>query len=320
MQDQVTILVIVDQPFSRSPALLRAMSLAWKTNATLLLYSFEYDRGLAHASEHGLDLDAYIRGRNTKLEAFADSLRAEGFRVEARVAWGHPVAAQIISSVLAARPDFVIKDVHAESAIRRILFTPLDWQLLRECPAPLMLVRQHTGNMPKRIMAAVDPLDEHDRPRGLNDVIMKAAAMLAMQCNADVDVVHVFDYVPVLADPEGAAGWVLDTSIYDELRTLHKDALKKLGDRYGVPAQKLHLLDGGAASTLAQFTRDHDIDLLVMGTTFRTRLERLTIGSTAENLLGNLDCDVLALKPAGFRERLMIMLEESNESEAAELP
>ncbi|MGH7192523.1 MAG: universal stress protein, partial [Candidatus Saccharimonadales bacterium] len=210
MLDQVSILVALDAWYRRSPALLRAMSLARKTDATLLLHSFEYQRSVANAVDHGFDLDAYIKGRGQKLEEFADALRAEGFRVQTRVVWGHPIASQIVASVLATQPDFVIKDVHAEPAIRRILFTPLDWQLLRECPAPLMLVRQHTGNTPRHILAAVDPLDEHDRPRGLNDVIMKAAAMLAMQCDAQVDVVHAFDYVPVLADPEGAAGWVLD--------------------------------------------------------------------------------------------------------------
>ncbi|HEX6549048.1 MAG TPA: universal stress protein, partial [Gammaproteobacteria bacterium] len=191
-----------------------------------------------------------------------------------------------------------------------------DWQLLRECPAPLMLVRQHTGNTPRHIMAAVDPVAEHERPRGLNDVIMKAASILGMQCDAQVDVVHAFDYVPVLADPEGAAGWVLDTTIYDELRKLHQSALKTLGDRYGVPEKQMHLLDGNAVTVLSEFARNHDIDLLVMGTMFRTRLERLAIGSTAESLLDNLDCDVLAIKPSGFRERLMTLLDRTNEEAA----
>lgn len=316
MADQVSILVVLDAWYRRSPAVLRAMSLAWKSSATLLLYSFEYERSLAHAVQHRFDLDAYLKGREQKLAEFADTLRAEGFKVQTRVVWGYPIASRIIESVLAAQPDFVIKDVRAEPVIRRVLFTPLDWQLLRECPAPLMLVRQHTGNTPRHIMAAVDPIDEHDRPRGLNDVIMKAAAVLAMQCDAKVDVVHAFDYVPVLADPEGAAGWVLDTAVYDELRKLHRDALKKLSDRYGVPEQQRHLLDGNAVTVLAEFARSHDVDLLVMGTTFRTRLERMAIGSTAESLLDNLDCDVLAIKPSGFRERLMTLLDRSNEEAA----
>jgi universal stress protein E len=317
MHDQVTILVIFGAAYRRSPALLRAMALAMKTDATLLLYSYEYQRGLAHAVRHGFDLDAYLKGRGQKLEEFAAPVRAEGFTVETRVVWGHPAASHIISSVLAAQPDFVIKDVHAEQALRRILFTPLDWQLLRECPAPLMLVREGTGNTPHHILAAVDPLDEHDRPHELNERIMNFTAALAMQCDAKVDVVHAFEYVPVLADPEGAGGGMLDTTIYDELRALHRDALKKLGDRFGVSEKQLHLLDGNPVVTLADYARKHHVDLLVMGTTYRTRFERLLMGSTAEGLLDNVDCDVLALKPAGFRERLMVELEDQAETVAS---
>lgn len=316
MSEKISMMVILNHEYSRTPAVLRAMSLAWKMNAQLHLYSFEYERSLAHAVREGFDLDAYLKGRCQKLDDFADALRAEGFDIETRVVWGHPLAERILSSVLALQPDYVVKDVHEETTIHRILYTPLDWQLLRECPAPLMLVREHTGNTPRRILAAVDPLDEHNRPMGLNDIIVKTSAALAMQCDAQVDVVHAFDYVPVLADAEGAAGWVVDSDIYDELRKLHKDALQDLGKKYGVPESQLHLLDGRPSAVLAEFARHHKIDLVVMGTIYRSRFERLAMGSTAESLLDRLDCDVLALKPEGFREQLTLLI-ESAANEAA---
>ena len=316
MSEKLTMMVIMNPEYSRTPAVLRAMSLAWKANAQLLLYSFEYERSLAHAVREGFDLEAYIKGRGQKLEEFADALRAEGFDVETRVVWGHPLAERMLSSVLAVEPDYVIKDVHEETTIHRILYTPLDWQLLRECPVPLMLVREHTGNTPHRILAAVDPLDEHNRPMGLNDIIVKFSAMLAMQCDAQVDVVHAFDYVPILADAEGAAGWAMDTRIYDELRDLHKDALQKLAGKYGVPESQLHLLDGRPTTVLAEFADQHQIDLVVMGTIYRSRFERLAMGSTAEDLLDKLNCDVLALKPEGFREQLTLLIESAADEAA----
>ena len=316
MSEKLTMMVIMNPEYTRTPAVLRAMSLAWKLNAQLLLYSFEYDRSLAHAVRHGFDLDAYLKGRGQKLEEFADALRAEGFDAKTQVVWAHPLAEHILSSVLAVQPDYVIKDVHEETAIKRILFTPLDWQLLRECPAPLMLVREHTGNTPHHIMAAVDPLDEHNRPMGLNDVILKVSSMLAMQCDAQVDVVHAFDYVPILADAESAAGWVMDNDIYDELRNIHKDALLELGEKYGVEETQMHLLDGRPSAVLAEFAGRHKVDLVVMGTIYRSRFERLAMGSTAEGLLENLDCDVLALKPEGFREQLTLLIENAEDQAA----
>jgi universal stress protein E len=38
-----------------------------------------------------------------------------------------------------------------------------------------------------------------------------------------------------------------------------------------------------------------------MGAVSRSRLERLLIGNTAEHVLDELDCDVLIVKPPGFK-------------------
>jgi hypothetical protein len=41
-----------------------------------------------------------------------------------------------------------------------------------------------------------------------------------------------------------------------------------------------------------------------MGTVYRSGIDRLVLGSTAERTLYKLNCDVLALKPAGFFSNL----------------
>jgi nucleotide-binding universal stress UspA family protein len=47
-------------------------------------------------------------------------------------------------------------------------------------------------------------------------------------------------------------------------------------------------------------TREHEIDLVVMGTVARSGLSGILIGNTAEKVLGKVRCAVLAIKPAGF--------------------
>jgi len=51
-----------------------------------------------------------------------------------------------------------------------------------------------------------------------------------------------------------------------------------------------------------------------MGTVQRDFLQRLALGSVAERLLPRLDCDVLALKPESFAERLQAELERAEPS------
>lgn len=304
-------MVIVDGNLVLTPGLVRAAALARKSGDRLLLALFEFDRALARAAARGFDLDAYQRGRREKLEALAEQLRRDGLEVETRLFWDDPVMARMLLSVLAEQPGMVIKDVHGEALLKRVLFTPADLDLLRQCPAPLMLVRGGTHGLPKRILAAVDPLDASDRPRELNARVLNAANRLAMQCDAELDVVHAFEYIPPFAVPGLLTGSLPNMGLIENFRALHLDALQALGKEFGIPPERLHMLDGIPGRAIAEFAAANRIDVVVMGSVQRGFLERLSIGSVAEDLLQRLDCDVLALKPDGFAERLQTELEYS---------
>ncbi len=319
MSDKSCIMVILDKGLEQSPALSRATALARESGARLLLALFEYDRALARAAARKLDLDAYLQGRRRKLEEFAASLGKDGLQVDARYYWGRPLLVRMLLAVLAERPQMVFKDVHAEPALRRLLFTSLDLDLLRQCPEPLMLVRPSPNMLPKRILAAVDPLDEHGRPHELNARILSMAVQLAKQCDAQLDVVHVFEYLPFPADPEVLSGWMPDVALIQKLRDLHTEALQKLGKHYGIPPEQVQMLDGEPGRVIAEFAAAKHSDMVIMGTVQRSGFERLAMGSVAERLLELLSCDVLALKPDGFRARLQKELQrvESDREDVA---
>lgn len=306
-------MVIVDKTLSLTPAVVRAAALARKSGDTLLLALFEFDRAMAHAASRGFDLEAYKRGRRERLESMADRLRRDGLTVDTRLYWDQPVLACMLLAILTGQPQTVIKDVHRESALKRILFTPGDLDLLRQCPAPLMLVRSGTHGLPKRILAAVDPLDKQDRPQELDAQVLNAASRLAMQCDAELDVVHAFEYIPPLAVPGMLTGALPNMGLVEQFRAMHLTALQDLGRAFGVPSERLHMLDGAPGPAIAGFTAERGIDVVVMGSIRRNFLQRISIGSVAEDLLQRLDCDVLVLKPEGFAKRLRTELEQSDQ-------
>src|SRR5690606_12778707 len=105
--------------------------------------------------------------------------------------WHKRAHVAITRQVLELSPDLVIRDIQPSSALQRAVFTPADWHLLRLCPAPLMLVDEDASTCPQRILAAVDMLDANDKPRELNDEIVRAALVMAATCDATVHLVHV---------------------------------------------------------------------------------------------------------------------------------
>jgi nucleotide-binding universal stress UspA family protein len=62
----------------------------------------------------------------------------------------------------------------------------------------------------------------------------------------------------------------------------------------------VHLVEGSADRVVLDLVRDQGIDLLVMGSLGRTGIAGLFIGNTAEEVLNQVDCSVLTVKPEGF--------------------
>ena len=52
--------------------------------------------------------------------------------------------------------------------------------------------------------------------------------------------------------------------------------------------------------SLPKLAQQLDAEMVVIGTIGRTGLSAAIIGNTAEHVIDRLDCDVLAVKPAGF--------------------
>lgn len=64
---------------------------------------------------------------------------------------------------------------------------------------------------------------------------------------------------------------------------------------------RTHLVNGKASQEIPQLVDLYDIDLIVMGTVGRIGIPGLIIGNTAESILEQTKCSVLAIKPEEFK-------------------
>ena len=87
----------------------------------------------------------------------------------------------------------------------------------------------------------------------------------------------------------------------ENLHTLMRETADRLGPeatRYLKP--NAHLVNGWARKEIPALIRELRADLVVMGTVARTGISGLLMGNTAEMILTQIDCSVLAAKPRGF--------------------
>jgi universal stress protein E len=297
------ILLVVDPSMRRTPAFDRALGLAKATGAELCLCLFDYMSavsvvGVVSAQVKSLAQRAFISEREDWLRDLALELQEDKVKVRTAVVWGSPIHERIVDKVLELNPDLVIKDVHLESALKRVVFTPLDWHLLRLCPAPLLLVTHVGRDFSGRIVAAVDPMRTMQSAQELDDRVVQAAIRLATQGNGELHLAHAFGGLP---QPAAAGTAALEVSAaYDQLRLLHRQRFQEFARRHAIPAERAHMIDGLAHRAIADLASELHAKVVVLGTIHRTGLQRILIGSTAERILNLLSCDVLAVKPDGF--------------------
>ncbi|MEE4264405.1 MAG: universal stress protein [Desulfobacteraceae bacterium] len=65
-------------------------------------------------------------------------------------------------------------------------------------------------------------------------------------------------------------------------------------------SHRLHFLKGDPAARITDLAAKERIDLIVVGTVCRTGVAVFFIGNTAENVLQQVECSVLTVKPEGF--------------------
>lgn len=292
------LLLIADQTLHQSPAMLRAVALARASGAELAVRAFVEPAPVVHVWEDKID-DARYQGYLRRYRRWAadevERLNEMGLDATVEVVFTtHPLL-DILRTVEDFKPDLLIKDVTFEPLLKRVLITPLDCHLLRECSVPVHLVNQARYGLPHRVVAAVDPFDPSTQINGLNDTIIQTANALALQCDAPLHLLYAYDLSPAFNGdaPLASGGW--DVDLIEELRQSLHQAFVALADRYGVPPERRHFVMGLPVPVISEFVEHYLADVVVMGTEHRVGIDRL-IGSNTERALYSVPGSILAVR------------------------
>ncbi|MGF6092665.1 universal stress protein [Pseudomonas sp. 18173] len=295
------LLLIAPSAMSRTPAFDRAAALALAMHLPLHIVAFDYSEALAVAGMFApeqlrLARDGYLQTHRQWLADQTALMSKHGVEVSSEVVWVQDPYAEILHFIHEMPLTLIIKDAQEESVLKRVFFTPLDWQLLRDCPVPVHLVTTPLNPRPRNVLAIIDVLRDEDQDRVFNDQIIDAAAKLAAVCDARLELLHVYDWTAVYVQDMGFGALPLATGIYERLGAAQHEAFAAIAERHGVPPECRHFIEGAPVSSICAFTADHGTDVIVMGSVQHKGLSKL-LGTTAEQLLHRAPCSVLSIKP-----------------------
>lgn len=312
------ILFVADSELKDGAAFERAVSLAENNQASLTVVDVAErvtagigmpDGGPISAALQAATVSAHTQAQ----EALVDSYRKR-IEIQTKVLLGVPFL-EIIREVLRNEHDLVIKVPETREWLDR-LFGSDDMHLLRKCPCPVWLIKPGMPKVYRRILAAVDAGDEYppeelESRRALNRQILEMASSLALSDFAELHIVHAWHAIAESA-MRGALMHTQEDDIIayvEQVRRQHttgldglmREVTSNLGqDVLEYLKPQSHLVKGWPHKEIPALAKRIEADLVVMGTVARTGVPGFIMGNTAETILNQIDCSVLAIKPPGF--------------------
>jgi universal stress protein A len=137
----------------------------------------------------------------------------------------------------------------------------------------------------RRILLVVD-LNEDSLPIG------RRAQAIAAAFQAEIELLHVVEYVPV--EPMGET-LMPSVQIEDELLERARQRVAALGAELGVPASACRVETGNVKTEIVRIARQRNTDLIVLGSRERHGLSIL-VNFTEDTVLHAAPCDVLAVR------------------------
>lgn len=284
------IFVVADLPDSKQVAIKRACELA-KTKSTSLHIVYFCYQSLRHIEDDGQNIkQAVIDAVTRDAEKNLATLVPDDVEYSFEVVWEKRIDHWVHDYVKKHNPLMVVKTANRSETF---LYTSTDWQLLRECPAPIFIVSDNKWRKSPNVLAAIDLETKHKSKQTLNHQILKAAKNFAQANEAELFVCYTVQSSQFLRD--------LGLQYKDELEIKAEKALKaeiaNLAAQYDIPVANFFIKAGEPEKVITSIAAKKKVGLVVIGTVGRKGLKAKVLGNTAEKILTWLKSDVLALKP-----------------------
>jgi len=171
-----------------------------------------------------------------------------------------------------------------------------DWELVRLCPKPLLLLKSLAPWQGGSVLAAIDPGHAFDKPADLDRRILQHAARLSALLGEALHVVHAVAPPPQAIVPEIAPFPQVVVEMRDAAEARARSDVHALLEGLG-PVAGSHLTTDVPSEAIPRVATTCGANLVVMGAVSRSALKRWLLGDTALKVLDQLRADVLIVKP-----------------------
>lgn len=277
----------------------RAMWLAEQLSAELTFFSAidvsVHTQELLHSAYEQASQNVEQQAAGV-LQELVSRAKADNIEAKYNLAFGLPWE-ETIRQVLREKHDLVIVGTRDQSRAGRLLFGSTGMKLLRNCPCPVWVTRPEKIPEEFKILVASDFSD-------VSQLALEIAINGSQLTDAKVTLLHALDthlgqrMLLTGLRPEELQDF--RNSLREQAEHNLHEQLSQTDYRTLTHGVRVDIVEGPADVVILDAIEEQQIDLLVMGTIARSGISGMLIGNTAEQLLNQVPCSVLAVKPTDF--------------------
>jgi len=282
MRQIESILIVLAREGDPSQVLKKGLMLARRFNAHVELFLCEAE--CAYALEHQYDPLGTDKARSSSLaisrawvERLWSSLEVNDVSVSMEVVCETPLCEAVRRKVARSKPDLVLRGMGTGS---HPTCSVSDSDLVRTCPAPLLLTRGMPWQSRSTVAAALD-VSGADSPELIRTILL-AADYMSEACGASLEVLYANRF---------------ETAPPDALKSA-RDLLIERAAAVSVHPRAAHVLVGDPATAIPKFVAQRSYDILVLGALTHRDAMTALVGTLTGRLIETLECDLLLVRPS----------------------
>jgi len=229
------------------------------------------------AAGYAPELEARLKDAHVLVEEVANTLGAAGFKVATEVQEGD-IREMIIDSAKQWHADLIVVGSHGLKGLVRRLLGSVAESVARYAPCTVEIVRT-PATRPKVVLAVDDSK--------FSEAAIQAAIRQARPGLAELCILHVVDLqLPI---PTSYAGGFRQVSLKQGRDLVGR--VERLLGRAGFKTQTV-VEEGDPRSTIVDYAKKWDANLIIVGSHGRKGLDRFLLGSVAEFVARHAHCSV----------------------------
>jgi nucleotide-binding universal stress UspA family protein len=186
--------------------------------------------------------------------------------------------------------DFVAMGTRGRSNIERHLLGSVTERMVRTSPVPVLTVRTE-NDLATPVEQEYTDILLPTRGGDGSELAVDHAVSIAARFDATLHVIYVVDVRSQAAKHDT---YELG-ELVDELRTAVTDAVTDRADEAGIDT-RVAIQQGTPHSAIQRYAADHGVDLIIMGTQGRGRVEQFLLGSVTERTIRTADVPVVTIR------------------------